>query len=219
MRRASAFCLFLLLASPLAAHEASQEVLRYRWHLKGVRGALAGLFLPNHGEGSLVTSREAGGNLTSELLITAQARSRDEFWRYGAELDPEAGRTLRAWSSYLFRGERKSKETELRQDDVVDVASGIYLLRQDPPAARRRMRIWSDGKVYPVVVVPGGRTTRRLNGRSVPGRHYSIVGLEEPGERRWNGRMELWLAEDEAATPVEILIERSWAGVKLELAS
>ena len=219
MRRASVFCLFLLLASPLPAHEASQEVLRYRWHLKGVRGALAGLFLPNHGEGSLVTSQEAGGNLTSELLITAQARSRDEFWRYGAELDPEAGRTLRAWSSYLFRGERKSKETELRQDDVVDIASGIYLLRQDPPAERLRMRIWSDGKVYPVVIVPGGRTTRRLNGRSVPARHYSIVGLEEPGERRWNGRMELWLAEDEAATPVEILIERSWAGVKLELAS
>ena len=218
MRRALVLSLFLLLATPLDAHEASQEVLRYRWHLKGVRGAMAGLFLPNRGEGSLVTSQQAGGNLTSELLITAQARSRDEFWRYGAELDPEAGRTVRAWSSYLFRGERKSKETELRQDDVVDVASGIYLLRQDPPNERRRMRIWSDGKVYPVVVVPGRRETRRLNRRQVPVRHYSVVGVETPGERPWRGRLDLWLAEDEAATPVEILIERSWAGVKLELA-
>ncbi len=217
MRRALVFSLSLLLSPPVAAHEASQEVLRYRWHLKGVRGALAGLFLPNHGEGSLVTS-QAGGRLTSELLITAQARSED-FWRYGAELDPEAGRTLRAWSSYLFRGERKSKETELRQDGVVDVASGIYLLRQHPPTARRRMRIWSDGKVYPVVVVPGARSTRRLDGRRVPVRHYAVVGVDSPGERPWRGRMELWLAEDEAATPVEILIERSWAGVKLELTS
>ena len=219
MRRLLVFALFLLLASPLPAHEESQEVLRYRWRLKGVRGAVAGLFLPNRGEGSLVTSQQAGGKLTSELLITAHARAGDDFWRYGAELDPEAGRTLRAWSSYVFRGERKSKETELRQDDVVDIASGIYLLRQDPPTQRRRMRIWSDGKVYPVVVIPGARGTRRIHGRNIPVRHYSIVGVDEPGERPWRGRMELWLAEDAAATPVEILIERSWAGVRLELES
>ena len=81
MRRALVLSLFLLLATPLDAHEASQEVLRYRWHLKGVRGAMAGLFLPNRGEGSLVTSQQAGGErcakegLGSHLVLQAAGGS------------------------------------------------------------------------------------------------------------------------------------------------
>jgi uncharacterized protein DUF3108 len=201
-----------------ADEESSYEVLRYRWRLKGVRGAVAGLFLPSQGEGSLTTAAAPNGGLTSELLITAKAGAGGDYWRYGSELDPAGRRTLRAWSSYVYRGERKSKETRLDGGaDIVDVASGIYLIRQDPPNRPRRMRIWSDGKLYPVVVVPRGVETRRTPKGPLRVRHFTIRGVKEPGERQWKGSMDLWLADDEAATPVEIQVERSWAGVRLEL--
>ena len=211
-------CAALLLAPTAAVgDQESFEILRYRWRLKGVRGAIAGMFLPRQGEGSLTTAEAPDGSLTSELLITAKAGAAGEFWRYGSELAPGGRRTRRAWSSYLYRGERKSKETRLDGEDIVDVASGIYLIRQDPPTEPRRMRIWSDGKLYPVIVLPLGVETRQAAGGPRRVRHYSIRGVKAAGERYWKGSMDLWLADDEAATPVEILVERSWAGVRLEL--
>jgi hypothetical protein len=33
----------------------------------------------------------------------------------------------------------------------------------------------------------------------------------------WKGSLDLWLTQDEAATPVEILVERGWAAVRLKL--
>lgn len=215
---ALALAALILGGAPARADQASYEVLRYRWRLLGLQGALAGFFLPNRGEGSLVTGVAEGGALRSELVITSPGGREEEFWRYGAELDPASGGTLRAWSAYFFRGERKAREAELADQGVVDVASGIYLIRQSPPRAQQRMRIWSDGKLYPVVVLPLEHDRRQLRGKSVRVRHYSIRGVEVPGERFWKGRLDLWLADDEASTPVEMRVERGWAGVKLELA-
>jgi hypothetical protein len=205
------------LAAPALGDQGSYEVLRYRWRLLGVRGALAGLFLPGRGEGSLATGEADDGRLRSELVITSPGGRENEFWRYGAELDPSSGGTLRAWSSYLFRGEHRSREAELVDQGVVDIASGIYLIRQTPPVAPRRMRIWSDGRLYSVVVVPLESEQRQIGRRRVAVRHYSIRGAEASGERFWKGRLDLWLADDEASTPVEIRVERGWAAVKLEL--
>lgn len=222
-RYARATLLLCLLAGTAAAAGASPapatEVIRYRWRLQGLRGALAGIFLPSHGRGSLTTAAGADGNLTSELLITAPTSRDGEFWRYGAELDPRARTTVRAWSSYLFRGEKKSRETELAGQNVMDVASGIYLLRQNPPTAPTPMRIWSDGKIYAVTAVPRGVELRGAGKSARRVRHLSIVAAPQPGKPLWKGRLELWLTDDEVATPVEILIERSWAGVRLEMES
>jgi len=216
-RSSLALCVLCACASAASADQGSYEVLRYRWRLLGLRGALAGLFLPGQGEGSLLTGAADDGRLRSELVITARGGREDEFWRYGAELDPASGGTLRAWSSYLFRGEHKSREAVLAEQGVVDIASGIYLIRQDPPTAPRPMRIWSDGRLYSVVVVPLGTEERKIGGRTVRAGHYSIRGPGRPGERQWKGRLDLWLADDEASTPVEIRVERGWAAVKLEL--
>jgi hypothetical protein len=216
-----ALCALGCLLAPSAAwgDQATYEVLRYRWRLLGVRGALAGLFFPAHGEGTLATGSMESSRLRSELLITSPGGGDSEFWRYGAELDAGSGVTLRAWSAYLFRGEAKSREAVLAdQDGVVDVASAIHLLRRAPPQAPTSMRIWSDGRLYPVVVVPAGTASRRVGGRSLQARHYAVRGVEVPGERFWKGRLDLWLARDEAATPVEIRVERGWVAVKLELA-
>ena len=103
---------------------------------------------------------------------------------------------------------------------MLDIASGIYAIRRDPPQKTRRMEIWSDGDVYPVDVIPQGFETRTLaDGRKVQVQKFSIRGVDIPDRERWKGRLDLWLARDEAATPVEILISRNLADVRMELKS
>jgi hypothetical protein len=209
--------LTVLAATPARATEPVSEEFRYRWRLGSLLGVVAGLFLPSHGEGVLRVTPADGGNLTSELLITSEDSRRGEYWRYGSEMDPDTGRAVRAWSSYRWRGEEKEKRAEIEEDGVVDMVSGIWAIRRDPPERSRPMEIWSDGKIYPVVVVPRGRETRTIDGRKIPTRHFTVKGYDVPGKRQWKGSLELWLAEDAAATPVEIRIERTLADLRLEL--
>ncbi len=209
----------LLLVFPGVAGSAEpvNEEFRYRWQLKNFLGTMAGLFLPNQGDGSL-TFQRTNGHLKSELTITSE-QSKDGFFRYGSEVDISTLRPIRAWSSYSWRGETKSKNEPVDKSGVLDVAAGIYAIRNDPPVRSRRMQIWSDGKIYPVVVIPLGTETRRLPSGRIKARHYSIRGLDVPGERRWKGKLDLWLTADEKATPVEILISRNLADVHMELVS
>jgi len=197
---------------------ALDEQFQYRWQLKNFVGALAGLFLPNQGEGSL-TFKTTNGHLRSELMITSSASREGEYFRYGSEVDKSTLQPIRAWSAYSWRGESKSKSEEIEKKGVLDVAAGIYAIRSDPPEKARRMEIWSDGKIYPVVVIPRGMELRKLSGQNVYARHYAIRGVEIPGRRKWKGKMDLWLARDETATPVEILISRNLADVRMELKS
>lgn len=218
-----AAALGLLLMVPAAAvpQEAPgpDEEFQYRWQLRNFVGSLAGLFLPNQGEGLLTFKSDKNGRMRSELTITSGASRDGEYFRYGSEVDIRTLRPIRAWSAYSWRGETKSKSAEIEQDGVLDVASGIYSIRQDPPTKTRRMEIWSDGKVYPVVVIPLGVESRKLGGKKIAVRHYSIRGIDAPGRRKWKGKLDLWLARDEAATPVEIVISRNLADVHMELKS
>jgi hypothetical protein len=208
-----------LLAPALPAQgSAPEERFVYRWELKKLGALLGGIFLPGHGAGLLTFQPRANGRLVSELHITSEHSADGEFWRYGAEIDPRAGRTIKAWSSYLFRGESKSKSAEIHEAGVIDVASGIYQIRSELPEEPRRLRIWSDGKIYPVLVVPEGDAVRTLpDGRRVATRHYRIRGLQVPGERYWKGHLDLWLAKDDGNTPVEIHFDRTLVGVRLRL--
>ena len=209
----------LFLAPSLGLSEARrEEEFQYRWQLKNLVGAVAGMFLPNRGEGSL-TFRQTNGHLRSELTITSGASREGEYFRYGSEIDSRTLEPIRAWSSYSFRGETKSKSEEIAAKGVLDVAAGIYAIRQDPPTRSRRMEIWSDGKIYPVVVIPRETATRTLSGTRLQARHYQIRGVEVPGRRKWKGKLDLWLANDEAATPVEITISRNMADVRMQLKS
>lgn len=194
------------------------EEFRYRWQLSNFMGAVAGLFLPRQGEGSL-TFKRTNGHLKSELTITSPQSKQDGYFRYGSEVDIRTLQPIRAWSSYSWRGESKSKNEAVDKDGVLDVAAGIYAIRNDPPDKPRRMEIWSDGKIYPVVVIPLGLETRKLSHGKVQARHYSIRGVDLPGQRRWKGKLDLWLTPDAAATPVEIVISRNMADVRLELMS
>jgi hypothetical protein len=218
-----AVALLTLLAPSVASTKetapvALNEQFQYRWQLKNFVGAVAGLFLPRQGEGSL-TFKTTNGHLRSELMITSSSSRQGEYFRYGSEIDKLTLQPIRAWSSYSWRGESKSKSEEIERRNVLDVAAGIFAIRRDPPDKSRRMEIWSDGKIYPVVVIPLGTETRKLPAGSIKTRHYSIRGVDLPGRRKWKGKMDLWLATDAAATPVEILISRNLADVRMELKS
>jgi hypothetical protein len=198
---------------PPAPTIGAAEVIHYRWRLEGLVGALAGLFLPSSGEGTL-TTREVPGDGTETVLHITSPERRSEHWTYGSRLGDD-GSLLQAWSSYTFRGESKQRETT-GQAGTTDVAAAILRIRRRPPAAPERLEIWSEGKIYPVQIRPEGETTIRLAGgerRAV--RHFVVQGLEEPGKRRWKGRLELWLASDPASTPVAIAVERGMARVRL----
>lgn len=194
------------------------EQFRYRWTLSNFVGTLAGLFLPRQGEGELTFKTQQDGDLRSELVITSKAGRQGEYWRYGSVIDPERLQPVRAWSSYLWRGKSKSRSSEIEEQGVMDVVSGIYSIRRDPPEKTRRMEIWSDDRIYPVVVIPRGVERRVLPGGPLLARHYQIRGVDVPGGKKWKGKLDLWLATDEAATPVEIHISRNLADVRLELA-
>jgi hypothetical protein len=194
------------------------EEFQYRWQLRNLVGNIAGLFLPKQGEGSLTFKTDPSGHLRSELTITSGAARQGEYFRYGSEIDTRTLQPIRAWSSYSWRGETKSKSSPIEKEGVLDVASGIYSIRLNPPQKSRRMEIWSDGKIYPVVVIPLGVENRKLQGgRTLAARRYSIRGIELPGRRKWKGKLDLWLAQDAAATPVEIVISRNLADVRMEL--
>ncbi len=213
-----AAALFLAPALPAAGNAVGPETFVYHWELRKLASLLGGILVPGQGTGRLTYEERPNGNLTSELLITSKHSAEGEFWRYGAEIDPRLGRTVRAWSSYLWRGKTSSESAEIDDAGVIDIASGIYQIRRDPPLETRQMRIWSDGKTYPVEVQPLGEETRKLpGGRKVETRHYVIHGLDLAGERHWKGQLELWLAEDDVSTPVEIQYDRSLLGVRLRL--
>lgn len=214
---AAALTALVLASSPARADEPLDEEFHYRWRLSNLVGSVAGIFLPNHGKGQLTFKTQDDGHLRSELLITSPETEKGEYFRYGAEINPVSARPIRAWSSYLWRGEEKSKSEPIKQAGVMDIVSGIYSIRQDPPAKARRMDIWSDGRIYQVEVVPRGTEFRDVPAGRVAARHYTIRDL--PGGRKWKGKLELWLATDEASTPVEILISRNLADVRLELVS
>jgi hypothetical protein len=223
-RKALLLGIVALVAAGFAAFgqmKPQNEEFQYRWQLRNFLGTLAGLFLPNRGEGSLTFKSLGNGHLQSELTITSDVARQGEYFRYGSEIDTRTLQPIRAWSSYSWRGETKSKSSPIEQTGVLDIASGIYAIRMDPPDKARRMEIWSDGKIYPVVVIPLGVESRRMqDGRKVDVRHFSIRGVDVPeGGNRWKGKLDLWLARDEAATPVEILLSRNLADVHLELKS
>jgi Protein of unknown function (DUF3108) len=216
-RCAAAFLSIVVLASAAAAAD-TPETLRYHWNLGGFLGTLARVFLPGRGEGSLTTRCNDAGRVEVELDITAPGTAEEgEYWRYGAEFEAATNRTLRAWSSYRFRGDNAHQESDLEDAAVIDVASGILLLRRDPPTKPRDLRIWNDGKIYPVVIIPQGQEQRSVGGRQMIARHFAIRPRRLPNERVWKGSMDIYLLNDEASTPVEISVERRMARVRLVL--
>ena len=204
----------LVLVLLAMASAARAEALVYRWSLRGFAGRVAGLVLPDEGRGELRT-QASDGSYRTELEITSPQSKGGEYFLYGSETRADGSKF--AWSSYRWRGEEKSKRDKVRGEDVVDVAAGIRLIRERQPRASMRMRIWSDGKTYPVVVSHVGAEDVTVPAGAFRADHYRVRGQRIRGERFWKGGMDLWLAQDEARTPVRIQVERGFANVRLDL--
>jgi hypothetical protein len=203
-------------ASPArAAASAQNESLHYQWRLRGFMGRLASVVLPSNGEAELRSRPLGSGRTVTELEITSSQAAAGEHFLYGARTD-NGGRTQEAWSSYKWRDREKSDRQRVDEEGVVDIASGILLIRQQRPEVLT-LRIWSDGRVYPVVVRAAGEETLRVPAGEFRVQRYEVRGVRAPGSRYWSGGMDLWLAKDAAATPVQIQVTRGWANVLLEL--
>lgn len=63
--------LFLVQTVSAAQVRTPDEEFQYRWQLRNFMGNLAGLFLPNQGEGLLTFKSDKNGRLRSELTITS----------------------------------------------------------------------------------------------------------------------------------------------------
>jgi hypothetical protein len=209
------FAAALLVPLAGAAPAGAIESLDYHWSLRGFLGRLAGVVVPHEGRGQLRSRPNEGGRIT-ELEITSAEAGRGEFFRYGGEMRAD-GTTTQAWSSYRWRGEEKSHRDPVAEAGVVDVASGIHLIRQRQPNGPLHLRIWSDGRVYPVVVDRVATEPITVPAGNFVADHYRIRGVKTSGQRYWKGGLDLWLAKDELATPVRIQVERGFANVRLEL--
>lgn len=207
----------VLVAASTAAAPPPDEAYDYEWTLRGFKGAMARLFVPGRGEGKLTTEFDGDSRLTTELRISSRRGQREDFWLYGAEIDSENKRTLRAWSAELFRGKGRERERDGRAVDALDLASSIYFLRQELPTEAREAKIWSSGEVHPVLIEPTGSGTALVEGARVPTRSYRLQGLRKPGQPPWKGVMDLVLTADERALPVEIGVTRSGMRILLQL--
>lgn len=204
-------------AAPTLRPGPGDEMLVYNWKVEGIKGLILRLVAPGSGEGSLTTVLNDEGYFETELHMSAEKRREGDFWRYGSSVDPLAQRSLRAWTAQRIGDKEKSREANLESDDVIDLASGILLIRRDPPRLRRRMRIWSSGKLYPVVIEPRGVGRVEFRGRPTTVRRYAITGYHVPGEREWRGGLELVLADDSSATPVEMFVVNKGVRARLRL--
>ncbi len=214
--RAVRLLLAVALLVPLSGAGRAGETLDYSWSLRGFLGHLAGVFLPNQGNGELRTRPAEGGGRITELEITSRDGHRGEFFLYGGETRAD-GSAARAWSAYHWRGRDKSDKQPVDEPGVADMASGIHRIRELRPQKPLPLRIWSDGKVYPVLVERVDTERVTVPAGTFVADHYRVRGVEEEGKRFWRGGLDLWLARDEVATPVRIQVERGFANVRLDL--
>jgi hypothetical protein len=203
---------FILVCRPAAA---AVEELDYGWKLKGFGGVIVGLFFPDSGDASLVTETGSGASFTTVLELTSPHRE-GEYYRYGSEIGT-SGRPVRVWSSYQFRGKAKMRERAVEEEEVLDFASAIHMLRRERPVAARYLRLWSDGREYPLSVSPSEEELVDCAGRSWTARRYDIVGRKVEGEKFWKGKFQIWIADDDDATPVRIVGEKGLLTVRLQL--
>ncbi len=202
-----------------AALKRGGEVYPFRWRLGGFLGAIAGLFVPNHGDAQVTFVSEADSELMEiEVLITAPKRE-GEYFLYGAALAKEDADTQQVWEAQSFRGKTKEKEQDVEKDGQIDFASAIYYLREHPPKVRTRMTIWNNGKTYPVDVQPLGLSTRKIAGEKIEVLGYSVIGVESEDGNTFKDDLYLYYLPDDRSTPAQIVGKRGPIILRLTLDS
>jgi uncharacterized protein DUF3108 len=219
-----------------------KEDLRYSWRLKGPLAWIAGIAFPTSGNGSLKTNSRSGNLLDTELLISG--KENDGFYIYQSQIQESSARTVTSYHGYAWRDKRRSERTlfdyvkrlvrirrenteriedrvkPLPQAAVRDVLTGIYFLRQNAATISSPVtsEIYSEGKMYAVVFKPLGTETITFKGTKLGTHKFEITAA--PGiDKKWPGGVKVWLADDEAHTPLRIEIKRDYTALQLDLDS
>ncbi len=229
----------------VSCNDSNVEELRYSWRLKGGIRFLAGLMFPTNGVGNLRTTYGNDHAVHSELLITAPTGKKGGFYAYESEMDDRDVKTLMTYHGYAWgkksRNERtifdyvkrlarirkqtpdevenRVKKLPAEQQEARDILTAIFYLRQNATTlnAPLQTNIYSDGKEYPVIFRPGGKTSLTIDGRRIPVKQFDIV--DAPGGKKWQGGVKVWLSDDERRLPVRIEIQQSIASMQLDLQS
>ncbi len=225
-----------------AASPGLVEDFHYSWRLRGGLSWIAGLVFPRSGYGDLRTTFPKAGEhvISSDLLITSP--SEDGFYAYQSHMDESGERTLMTYHGYAWgkrsRKERTvfdyvkrlahmHKETPTKIEDKSrpmpagdprDVLTAIFYLRQHAESIKAPIRttIFSDGKEYPVIFRPAGRTSFVIGNERVDANAFEVVGA--PGsEQRWRGGVTVWVSDDARRIPCRIEISETLVSLRLEL--
>ena len=103
------------------------------------------------------------------------------------------------------------------EPDVIDLASGIYHLRHNPPAETIRATLWSDGDRYLTEVEPLRPERRKISGHKLEVQGFKVRGVKNPGHEEFDATFTVYFTRDGRATPVEILGKRGWVKLRIEL--
>lgn len=225
-KRASGIVLLALLTVAGAVRGAQEparaprsEELRYRWRLEGVSSWISRLFgiLPTTGDGLMALRIEPGNRLGVAFTATSEKADPDEYWKYETAVDLAAWRSLSVRETLHYGKKQKSESFDLTELDVLDVLSGLQQLRYVVIDDSERRTIWSDGRVYSVMVTFHAFERREFESRDLTVRHFSIRGIREPGQRFWKSRAELWIGDDAAALPVEMIYHQALGRLRMTL--
>jgi hypothetical protein len=198
------------------ARECDGEAFEMRWKLSGFLGALVGLFVPNHGDALLTFVPGDDGKERITLLITTPKRE-GEYFLYGAEVEPDSGTTAAVWSAYRYKDKAKGRETEIDEPDVIDLASGIYHLRLDPPTETIRATLWNDGDRYLAEVEPLEPERRKISGHKLEVQGFRVRGVKAPGQKYFEDTFTVYFTRGGRGTPVAIIGKRGMLRLRIEL--
>ncbi len=226
-----------------SAAPSNVEDFHYSWRLRGGLSWIAGLVFPRSGYGDLKTTFPKAGEhaISSELLITSPSES--GFYVYQSQMDPSGSRTLMTYHGYAWgKKSRKEqtffdyvkrlahmhKETPTKVEDKVkpmpaandlrDVLTAIFYLRQHAETIKGPLQttIYSDGKDYPVIFRPAGRSSFMIGTERVNANGFEVVGV--PGsEQKWRGGVTVWVSDDARRIPCRIEISETVASLQLDL--
>lgn len=239
-RKISVIALSMVVAASAFGANPNTEEFRYSWRLRGGVRFIAGLLFPTTGIGKLKTTY--GDTIHSELLITAPTGKQNGYYAYESDMD-EGGKTLMTFHGYAWGkksrtertifdhtkglarmhketpngGENRVKKLPESSDELRDILTAIYFLRQNATTMNAPMNttIYSDGKEYPVIFRPGASKGFVVEGTAVNARAFHIV--DAPGGKKWSGGVTVWLTRDDRRLPVRIEIQQSMASLQLDL--
>jgi hypothetical protein len=219
------------------------EVVTYDWELNGFLSFFAGFRFPTEGSGTLATVVRSNATVATELRIASDEGERD-LYQYQSEIDPVTLGTLVSLDGYKFEGRHRATTTTfdyaaktmrrekvdtkkggpptvrfdpIPQGEIRDVLSVIYFLRKRATKLQEPMetKVYSNGKLYSVLLTPGGVSTVALGGTKVSAKQYTISATDAE-TKKWPGDVSFWLTHDEQAIPARILIRQKGASLDLK---